>query len=231
MCAGQTCIAPKRFLVDESIADEFETRLVEALEAVVIGDPREEGTQLGPLARLDILENLERQVAATVARGRRAEDRRQPPRPHGLLLPADRADRRRAGHDRVHRRDVRPGRRDHPLRRRGHRRRARQRHPLRARRHGLEQRHRARARARAPDRLGRGVASTRSSPPTRGCRSAASSAPATAASSPPSACTSSRTSGRTRSPRWALSGTVPFRLWGCGTTPSTPRPTRRSSAG
>jgi succinate-semialdehyde dehydrogenase/glutarate-semialdehyde dehydrogenase len=69
MCAGQTCIAPKRFLVDESIADAFETRLVEALEAVKIGDPREEGTQLGPLARLDILENLERQVSATVEQG------------------------------------------------------------------------------------------------------------------------------------------------------------------
>jgi succinate-semialdehyde dehydrogenase/glutarate-semialdehyde dehydrogenase len=69
MCARQTCIAPKRFLVDESIADEFETRLVVALEAVVIGDPRDESTQLGPLARLDILENLERQIVATVAEG------------------------------------------------------------------------------------------------------------------------------------------------------------------
>jgi succinate-semialdehyde dehydrogenase/glutarate-semialdehyde dehydrogenase len=69
MCAGQTCIAPKRFLVDESIADEFETRLVDAFAAVKIGDGREEGTQLGPLARLDILENLEAQVAATVEQG------------------------------------------------------------------------------------------------------------------------------------------------------------------
>ena len=69
MCAGQTCIAPKRFLVDAAIADEFETRLVSALEDVKVGDPREEGTQLGPLARLDILENLERQVAATVEEG------------------------------------------------------------------------------------------------------------------------------------------------------------------
>jgi len=42
---------------------------VEALEAVKIGDPREEGVGLGPLARLDILETLERQVAATVSEG------------------------------------------------------------------------------------------------------------------------------------------------------------------
>ena len=42
---------------------------MEALEAVKIGDPREEGVGLGPLAREDILENLERQVAATIAEG------------------------------------------------------------------------------------------------------------------------------------------------------------------
>jgi succinate-semialdehyde dehydrogenase/glutarate-semialdehyde dehydrogenase len=69
MTAGQTCIAPKRFLVDARIAEEFESRLVAALEAVKIGDPREEGVQLGPLARLDILETLERQVEATIAEG------------------------------------------------------------------------------------------------------------------------------------------------------------------
>ncbi|MBE2316989.1 NAD-dependent succinate-semialdehyde dehydrogenase [Solirubrobacter sp. CPCC 204708] len=69
MTAGQTCIAPKRFLVDASVVDTFQTKLVAALEAVKIGDPTEDGTQLGPLARLDILENLERQVEATVAEG------------------------------------------------------------------------------------------------------------------------------------------------------------------
>src|SRR6478735_6973429 len=69
MTAGQTCIAPKRFLVDETVVGDFQTKLVEALEAVKIGDPREEGVGLGPLAREDILENLERQVAATVAEG------------------------------------------------------------------------------------------------------------------------------------------------------------------
>ena len=69
MTAGQTCIAPKRFLVDETVVGDFQSKLVEALEAVTIGDPREEGVGLGPLAREDILENLERQVAATVAEG------------------------------------------------------------------------------------------------------------------------------------------------------------------
>jgi succinate-semialdehyde dehydrogenase / glutarate-semialdehyde dehydrogenase len=69
MTAGQTCIAPKRFLVDATVVDDFQSKLVEALEAVKVGDPREEGVGLGPLAREDILENLERQVAATVAEG------------------------------------------------------------------------------------------------------------------------------------------------------------------
>ena len=69
MTAGQTCIAPKRFLVDATVVEDFQSKLVEALEAVKIGDPREEGVGLGPLAREDILENLERQVAATVAEG------------------------------------------------------------------------------------------------------------------------------------------------------------------
>ncbi|MDA0171149.1 NAD-dependent succinate-semialdehyde dehydrogenase [Solirubrobacter taibaiensis] len=69
MTAGQTCIAPKRFLVDATVVDAFQTKLVTALEAVKIGDPREEGVGLGPLAREDILENLERQVAATIAEG------------------------------------------------------------------------------------------------------------------------------------------------------------------
>ena len=41
-----------------TVVDDFQTKLVEALEAVKIGDPREEGDGLGPLAREDILENL-----------------------------------------------------------------------------------------------------------------------------------------------------------------------------
>ena len=63
MCASQTCIAPKRFLVDESIADEFETRLVDAFAAVQIGDPRERARSSARSRALDILENLERQVS------------------------------------------------------------------------------------------------------------------------------------------------------------------------
>jgi succinate-semialdehyde dehydrogenase/glutarate-semialdehyde dehydrogenase len=68
---GQSCIAAKRFLVDAAIAAEFERRFVQAMEALRIGDPMDESTQLGPLATPDILEGLDRQVRATAAAGAR----------------------------------------------------------------------------------------------------------------------------------------------------------------
>jgi succinate-semialdehyde dehydrogenase/glutarate-semialdehyde dehydrogenase len=68
---GQSCIAAKRFLVDAGIAAEFERRFVQAMEALRIGDPMDESTQLGPLATPDILEGLDQQVRATVAAGAR----------------------------------------------------------------------------------------------------------------------------------------------------------------
>jgi succinate-semialdehyde dehydrogenase/glutarate-semialdehyde dehydrogenase len=68
---GQSCIAAKRFLVAEPIAEEFERRFVEAMERVRIGDPMEEATELGPLATAQILETLEDQVRRSVAAGAR----------------------------------------------------------------------------------------------------------------------------------------------------------------
>jgi len=68
---GQSCIAAKRFIVDAGIAADFERRFVEAMEALRIGDPLDESTQLGPLATPDILQGLEDQVRASVAAGAR----------------------------------------------------------------------------------------------------------------------------------------------------------------
>lgn len=68
---GQSCIAAKRFIVDDAIADEFERRFVAGMEALRIGDPMEESTQLGPLATADILDGLDDQVRRTVAAGAR----------------------------------------------------------------------------------------------------------------------------------------------------------------
>jgi succinate-semialdehyde dehydrogenase/glutarate-semialdehyde dehydrogenase len=68
---GQSCIAAKRFLIDASIAAEFERRFVEAMQALRIGDPLDESTQLGPLATPEILEGLDEQVRSSVAAGAR----------------------------------------------------------------------------------------------------------------------------------------------------------------
>jgi succinate-semialdehyde dehydrogenase/glutarate-semialdehyde dehydrogenase len=68
---GQSCIAAKRFIVAESIADEFERRFVQKMEALKVGDPFEEQTELGPLASAEGVTDLERDVQKTVAAGAR----------------------------------------------------------------------------------------------------------------------------------------------------------------
>jgi succinate-semialdehyde dehydrogenase/glutarate-semialdehyde dehydrogenase len=74
--AGQSCISPKRFLVDSSVAEEFTRLLVAEVEALTVGDPEAPGTDVGPMAREDLLEGVHRQVAAgarLLAGGRRLE--------------------------------------------------------------------------------------------------------------------------------------------------------------
>jgi succinate-semialdehyde dehydrogenase / glutarate-semialdehyde dehydrogenase len=66
---GQSCIAAKRFIVEEPVADEFERRFVDAVAALPVGDPLDRSTRVGPLARSDLLTALERQVEASVAAG------------------------------------------------------------------------------------------------------------------------------------------------------------------
>jgi succinate-semialdehyde dehydrogenase / glutarate-semialdehyde dehydrogenase len=68
---GQSCIAAKRFIVDERVCDEFERRFVAGLEALRVGDPMDESTQVGPLATPDILDGLDAQVRRTVEMGGR----------------------------------------------------------------------------------------------------------------------------------------------------------------
>ncbi len=66
---GQTCIAPKRFIVVESIREPFEALLVERMSAVQPGDPLDEDTELGPMARHDLRDDLSRQVVESVNMG------------------------------------------------------------------------------------------------------------------------------------------------------------------
>ncbi len=66
---GQSCIAAKRFIVHEQIADEFERRFVAAMEALRVGDPMEESTDVGPLATPQIVDDIEKQVDESVRAG------------------------------------------------------------------------------------------------------------------------------------------------------------------
>jgi len=66
---GQSCIAAKRFIAEESIADEFEKRFVAAMEALKVGDPLDESNDVGPLATPQIAEDIEKQVRDSVAAG------------------------------------------------------------------------------------------------------------------------------------------------------------------
>jgi succinate-semialdehyde dehydrogenase/glutarate-semialdehyde dehydrogenase len=68
---GQSCIAAKRFIVDAPVYADFEARFVAGMEALIVGDPMEESTQVGPLATPDILEGLDDQVRRTIAMGGR----------------------------------------------------------------------------------------------------------------------------------------------------------------
>jgi len=66
---GQSCIAAKRFIVAEAVADKFEKMFAEKMAALKVGDPFDETTELGPLSTAQGLEDLDRDVKATVEEG------------------------------------------------------------------------------------------------------------------------------------------------------------------
>ncbi|MEW6354021.1 MAG: NAD-dependent succinate-semialdehyde dehydrogenase, partial [Pseudomonadota bacterium] len=67
--AGQSCIAAKRFIVIETVADEFVTKFKTTIEQLTPGDPLDERTTLAPLARADLRDQLHQQVSASIAHG------------------------------------------------------------------------------------------------------------------------------------------------------------------
>jgi succinate-semialdehyde dehydrogenase/glutarate-semialdehyde dehydrogenase len=66
---GQSCIAAKRFIVAEHIADEFECRFVAKMEGLQVGDPFDEKTELGPLSTPDAVKDLDADVQKTIKAG------------------------------------------------------------------------------------------------------------------------------------------------------------------
>ena len=68
---GQSCIAAKRFLVHERIYDDFAKRFVAAFEALEVGDPMKDATDVGPLATAQIRDEVDEQVRKSVELGAR----------------------------------------------------------------------------------------------------------------------------------------------------------------
>ncbi len=68
---GQSCIAAKRFIVHEAVADAFTERFVRAMEAQQVGDPMRDDTDVGPLATAAIRDEVDGQVRKSVERGAR----------------------------------------------------------------------------------------------------------------------------------------------------------------
>ncbi len=68
---GQSCIAAKRFIVVDAVAEAFERKFVDAASKLRVGDPLDFETQVGPVARDDLREALDRQVRDSVKMGAR----------------------------------------------------------------------------------------------------------------------------------------------------------------
>ena len=66
---GQSCIAAKRFIVQDSIADEFQSQLLAKFKELKLGDPMAETTDIGPLATATIRDELDQQVQRAISQG------------------------------------------------------------------------------------------------------------------------------------------------------------------
>lgn len=85
---GQSCVAAKRFIVVESVKDEFEKGLVEAMKANRLGDPMNEETDIGPMAREDLRDELHEQVTESVKQGAKLLLGGEIPKMEGAFYPA-----------------------------------------------------------------------------------------------------------------------------------------------
>jgi len=69
--SGQSCIAAKRFIVDADLAETFTRRFAERMAALVVGDPLDTATQVGPVVSAAAVQALEAQLADALAQGAR----------------------------------------------------------------------------------------------------------------------------------------------------------------
>jgi succinate-semialdehyde dehydrogenase / glutarate-semialdehyde dehydrogenase len=86
--SGQSCIAAKRFIVIESVRQRFENLFIERMRAKKMGDPLEEDVDIGPQARLDLREDLHRQVIQSIEKGAKCLLGGEIPKGKGAYYPA-----------------------------------------------------------------------------------------------------------------------------------------------
>lgn len=85
---GETCVAAKRFVVVDSIYEEFRDAFVDRMGAIEMGDPNEESSGLGPIAREDLRDELHDQVTESIAAGAKVTLGGQVPERDGWFYPA-----------------------------------------------------------------------------------------------------------------------------------------------
>jgi succinate-semialdehyde dehydrogenase/glutarate-semialdehyde dehydrogenase len=94
---GQSCIAAKRFIVVDAVADAFLEKLKQNMSTLKIGDPADEDTGIGPMARADLREELQRQVDDSIAAGAVAALGCKPEEGEGYYYPPSILDRVQPG--------------------------------------------------------------------------------------------------------------------------------------
>ncbi|WP_346797140.1 NAD-dependent succinate-semialdehyde dehydrogenase [Halomonas sp. Bachu 37] len=85
---GQTCVAAKRFVVTEANYEAFKERFVEKMKALKVGDPTQSDTDLGPMARVDLRDDLHDQVEESVRKGAKILCGGEKPAGKGAFYPA-----------------------------------------------------------------------------------------------------------------------------------------------
>jgi len=85
--SGQSCIAAKRFVIVEEVYDEFVSEFKKLMESKKLGDPFEDGTDVGPMARIDLRDGLHEQVQKSIKKGAKATIGGEKPGAAGAFYP------------------------------------------------------------------------------------------------------------------------------------------------
>lgn len=86
--AGQTCVAAKRFIVDDAVYDEFRDAYIEQMKKISYGDPTDDNTVMGPMARKDLRDGLHEQVRQSIENGATCSLGGEIPEGPGYFYPA-----------------------------------------------------------------------------------------------------------------------------------------------